>query len=60
MSGKGSDERMSSVVLHSEPDGVVMALNCFELHGEHLLPENVEFCAALDETASRHEYEELM
>ena len=51
---------MSAVPLHSEPNGVVIALKCFEMHGEHLLPENEEFCAALNETASRHEYEELM
>lgn len=51
---------MSVVPLHSEPDGVVMALNCFEFHGEHLLPENEKFCVALNATASHHEYEELM
>lgn len=37
-----------------------MALNCFELHGEHLRPENAAFCDALNVTASRHEYDELM
>lgn len=37
-----------------------MALNCFELHDEHLLPENVDFCDALNVTASRHDYEDLM
>lgn len=51
---------MSVVPLHSEPEGVIMALNCFELHDEHLLPENEDFCLALNETASRHEYEDLM
>lgn len=56
----GYDERMSVVQLHSEPDGVVMALSCFGLHDEHLLPRNEEFCVALNETASRHEYEDLM
>lgn len=51
---------MSVVQLHSEPDGVVMALNCFGVHEEHLLPENEGFCDALNETASRHDYGDLM
>ena len=37
-----------------------MALNCFELHDEHLLPQNVEFCNALNETSARHEFADLM
>ncbi|CAM9308820.1 unnamed protein product [Pylaiella littoralis] len=60
LSGAGFDERFSVVQLHSEPDGVVTALKCFGVHEEHLLPENEEFCNALNETASRHDYGELM
>ncbi|CBJ32606.1 Glycosyltransferase, family GT47 [Ectocarpus siliculosus] len=60
LSGVGYDERMSIVPLHSEPEGVIMGLNCFEMHDEHLLPENEEFCLALNETASRHEFKDLM
>lgn len=60
LSGYGVDERLSLVPLHSEPEGIVMALNCFELHGEHLLPQNLEFCNALNETSSRHDYDDIM
>lgn len=51
---------MEVLGLHSEPDGVVMALNCFDLHDEHLLPQYEDFCVALNETSSRHQYEDLM
>ncbi|CAM9403601.1 unnamed protein product [Scytosiphon promiscuus] len=60
LSGSGYEERMEVLALHSEPDGVVMALNCFDLHDEHLLPQYEEFCVALNDTSSRHEYEDLM
>ncbi|CAM9928400.1 unnamed protein product, partial [Hapterophycus canaliculatus] len=60
LSGSGYEERMEVLGLHSEPDGVVVALNCFDLHDEHLLPQYEDFCAALNETSSRHEYEDLM
>lgn len=46
--------------LHNEEEGTVIALTCFELHGEHLLPENTAFCDALNSTASRYEYSHLM
>lgn len=60
LSGTGYEDRLNLIPLHSEPDGVIVALNCFELHDEHLLPENVDFCDALNVTASRHDYEHLM
>lgn len=56
------DERFNLVPLHNEAEGVVMALNCFELHGEHLLPQNAPFCDALKVIADRHsnDYRRLM
>ena len=38
----------------------MITLNCFELHDEHLLPQYLEFCNALNETSSRHDYDDLM
>lgn len=61
LSGPGSQERLSLLPLHDETRGVVIALHCFELHDEHLQPENVDFCDALNATANRHmEYPDLM
>lgn len=60
LSGNGHDERFGLVPLHNEAEGVVVALNCFEMHGEHLLPENADFCNALNVTSSRHDYGDLM
>lgn len=46
--------------VHDESKGVVIAMNCFEMHGEHLLPENLAFCDALNSTAWRHDFTDLM
>lgn len=60
LSGSGSDERLNLVQLHNEQEGRVIAFNCFELHDEHLLPENRDFCDALNATATRYDYVRLM
>ncbi|CAN0320203.1 unnamed protein product, partial [Pylaiella littoralis] len=60
LSRGGSEERMSLVPLHDERNGVVMSLHCFEMHGEHLLPENVEYCKSLKDRYDDHDYEGLM
>ena len=51
---------MSIVPLHDEAHGVIMSMHCFELHDEHLLPENVEYCEALKERYDDYDYESLM
>ncbi|CBJ48874.1 Glycosyltransferase, family GT47 [Ectocarpus siliculosus] len=60
LSRHGSGERMSLVPLQDEANGVIMSLHCFELHNEHLLPENVEYCRALSDRYGDHSYESLM
>lgn len=60
LSGSGSDERLSLVPLHNEAQGSVMAMNCFEMHEEHLYPENLDFCDVLNATSHRYDYGELM
>lgn len=37
-----------------------MSMHCFELHGEHLLQENVELCQGLQSLYGEHDYETLM
>ncbi|CAN0539294.1 unnamed protein product [Ectocarpus sp. 8 AP-2014] len=51
---------MSLVPLQDEANGVIMSLHCFEVHDEHLLPENVEYCRALSDQYDDHSYESLM
>ncbi|CAN0259316.1 unnamed protein product, partial [Ascophyllum nodosum] len=58
--GHGSEERMSLVPLHDEPNGVIMALHCFEMHDEHLFPENVDYCKELHDRYDNYDYESLM
>ncbi|CAM9868803.1 unnamed protein product [Ectocarpus sp. 12 AP-2014] len=60
LSGHGSGERMSLVPLQDEANGVIMSLHCFEVHDEHLLPENVEYCRALSDQYDDHSYKSLM
>eukprot|EP00752_Nemacystus_decipiens_P012934 g11447.t2 len=60
LSGRGSEERMSLVPIHDKDHGVVISLHCFEGHGEHLLPENAEYCQSLRGSYDDYEYSELM
>ena len=60
LSGRGSEERMSLVPLHDEARRVIMSLHCFETHGEHLFPENVEYCESLRATYDDYDYFSLM
>eukprot|EP00752_Nemacystus_decipiens_P012930 g11444.t1 len=60
LSHHGSEERLSVVPLHDEEHGVVMCMHCFEMHGEHLLPENVGFCQSLKSRGYYHDYSDLM
>lgn len=60
LSLQGSEERMGLVPLHDEENGVIMSLHCFEKHGEHLFPENLEYCKALHDRYSQHDYRSLM
>ena len=60
LSRHGSEERMSIVPLHDDAHGVIMSMHCFELHDEHLLPENVEYCEALKDRYEDHDYDSLM
>ncbi|CAN0380846.1 unnamed protein product, partial [Ectocarpus fasciculatus] len=58
--GHGSEERISLIPLHDEENGVVVAMHCFEMHEEHLLPENAEFCQALKDQYEGYDYRSLM
>eukprot|EP00903_Cladosiphon_okamuranus_P016255 g14993.t1 len=60
LSKHGSEERLSVVQLHDEQHGVVMSVNCFEKHGEHLLSENVEYCQSLKDRYGNYDYNALM
>ncbi len=60
LSRHGSEERMSVVPLQDEENGVVMSMHCFTNHGEHLLPENVEYCQSLQDRYEDHDYDSLM
>lgn len=60
LSGHGSEERMSLVPLHDEQHGVVISVHCFDKHGEHLLPENVEYCQSLSNRYDDYDYGNLM
>ena len=51
---------MSLVPIHDEKHGVVTSLHCFENHGEHLLPENVEYCKSLRDRYDDYTYSNLM
>ena len=51
---------MSLVPLHDPRNGVVVALKCFEMHDEHLEPENIDFCATLKAKYDDFDYKDLM
>ncbi len=46
--------------LHDEANRVVMSMHCLESHGEHLLPEYVDYCQRLKDTFHDYEYNDLM
>lgn len=60
LSGSGMEERMSLVPLHDEANGVISSMHCFELHQEHLLPENAGPCRNLRSRYDDYTYSELM
>ncbi|CAN0370913.1 unnamed protein product [Pylaiella littoralis] len=60
LSMHGSEERMSLVPIHDEENGVIMSMHCFEMHNEHLLPENVEYCQTLKDRFDDYDYASLM
>lgn len=60
LGGHGSEERLSVVPLNDEEHGVVMSVHCFEVHGEHLLPENLEYCQSLRDRYDNFGYSDLM
>lgn len=60
LGGHGSEDRMSVVPLHDEATGVIAAMHCFEMHDEHLQPNNSEFCKALKARYDDYDYESLM
>lgn len=51
---------MSLVPVHDEENGVIMSMHCSETHGEHLLPENVEYCQLLKSRYDDYDYATLM
>eukprot|EP00904_Undaria_pinnatifida_P007033 jgi/Undpi1/345/HiC_scaffold_1.g00341.m1 len=56
----GSEERVSLLPLHDEANGIITALSCFELHGDHLLEENIEYCKSLKQRYDNFDYNDLM
>ncbi|CAN0136402.1 unnamed protein product [Pylaiella littoralis] len=60
LSMHGSEERMSLVPIHDEENGVITSMRCFEMHNEHLLPENVEYCQTLKDRFDDYDYASLM
>lgn len=60
LNGHGSEERLSVGPLHDEASGVIMSMHCFENHGQHLLPENVDYCQYLKDRYEDHDYASLM
>lgn len=58
--GGGSAERMPLVPLHDPGNGIAVVMHCFEIHGAHLLPENVDFCANLKSTYGKYTYSDVM
>ena len=58
--GGGSAERMSLVPLHDPDNGVAVVVHCFEIHGAHLMPENVDFCSNLKATYGKYRYSDVM
>eukprot|EP00752_Nemacystus_decipiens_P012932 g11446.t1 len=56
----GSEERLSIVPLNDEEHRVVISVHCFEVHGAHLLPENLEYCQSLRDGYDDYDYSDLM
>lgn len=48
------------LTLHDEANGVVVSMHCLESHGEHLLPEYVDYCQQLKDTFQEYDYDILM
>ena len=48
------------VPLHDESSGVIVSMHCLESHGEHLLPEYVDYCQQLKDTYGDYDYDGLM
>ncbi|CAN0278721.1 unnamed protein product, partial [Hapterophycus canaliculatus] len=60
LSGFGQEERAAAARIHDPARGIVSVVRCFDLHGEHLLPENVEYCSRANEIYDSFDYERLM
>lgn len=46
--------------LAANSSDVVVSESCQELHGEHLLEKNLEFCIRLKKASERYDYNDLM
>lgn len=51
---------MSLVPLHDPASGIAVVMHCFENHGAHLRPENVEECSRLRSTYDDFTYDDLL
>lgn len=51
---------MPLVPLNDPDNGVAVVVHCFEIHGDHLKPENVEHCAKLRSTYEDYSYSDVM
>lgn len=51
---------MAVMPLHDEANGIIMSMHCFELHNDHLRPNNVEYCEALKARYDDYDYGDLM
>lgn len=51
---------MPLIPLHNEEEGIIITMHCLEGHGDHLLPNNLEFCKTLKEHENDYDYEESM
>ncbi|CAM9146099.1 unnamed protein product [Scytosiphon promiscuus] len=60
LGGVGGEERTAAARIHDPTSGIVSVLRCFELHGEQLLPENVEYCSHAHKRFNSFDYERLM
>lgn len=60
LSGHGAEERMSALHLHNEANGVIVAMKCFDSHGEPLVPGNEEYCREHQARYDAFDYQDLM
>lgn len=51
---------MSLDTLHDPANGVAVVMRCFEVHGDQLKPENVEYCARLRSGYGNYSYGDVM